>query len=213
MREINTPQAYAVINRANGRVITIARGDAVPKESEEHAFVAIDDLSVVPKIDKVEQYLIMETDPETNESHFEVREIEREIIEAERARVRELIAAARYEAEIAGVDVSVTNGTVRLATDPVSQGKLTALLVWAERNPMLSVEWKGADGVFVEISAADVRAMANAVFAHVQQQFRNEARLAEALQTATTMAAIKAVEKQIPAVFGTAGANPNGDNA
>jgi hypothetical protein len=82
------------------------------------------------------------------------------------------IAAARWEAETAGIDV---NGfTVR--TDRESQALITGAALKAMQDSTYSCRWKGVGG-FIELTAPQILAIADAVRSHVQSCFDREAEL------------------------------------
>ena len=76
------------------------------------------------------------------------------------------IAQARYEAEIAGVTI---NG-VSIKTDRESQGLITGAALKAMQDNTYVCRWKGIDG-FVELTAPQIIAIADAVREHVQSCF------------------------------------------
>jgi len=94
------------------------------------------------------------------------------ILEAAKERKRSEIAAARWEAETAGIDV---NGfTVR--TDRESQALITGAALKAMQDSTYSCRWKTESG-FVELTAPQILAIADAVRAHVQSCFDREGEL------------------------------------
>ena len=100
------------------------------------------------------------------------------------------IAAARYAAEIGGCTVD----GVTIATDRGSQALLTAAVVSARLDLEFKTRWKCADGHFVALDAFQLRAIGDAVTAHVEACFAREAELVELIDAATTpeeLAAIK----------------------
>jgi hypothetical protein len=91
------------------------------------------------------------------------------------------IAAARWEAETAGIDV---NGfTVR--TDRESQALITGAALKAMQDSEYSCRWKGVSG-FIELTAPQILAIADAVRAHVQSCFDREAELCGLIDKAKT---------------------------
>ncbi len=101
------------------------------------------------------------------------------ILEAARERKRSEIAAARYEAETAGIDV---NGfTVR--TDRESQSLITGAALKAMQDEKYSCRWKTESG-FVELTALQISAVADAVRTHVQACFDREAELVALIEAA-----------------------------
>ena len=92
------------------------------------------------------------------------------------------IAQARYNAEIAGVTI---NG-VSIKTDRESQGLITGAALKAIQDSTYTCKWKGIDG-FVELTATQIIAIADAVRAHVQSCFDHEAELLPLIEAATTI--------------------------
>lgn len=100
------------------------------------------------------------------------------------------IAAARYAAETSGCMVD----GVTIATDRGSQALLTAAVVSARLDPEFKTRWKCADGRFVTLDAMQLRAIGDAVIAHVEACFAREGEICEqidAAQTPEELAAIK----------------------
>ena len=94
------------------------------------------------------------------------------ILEAAKSAKRAEIAAARYEAETAGIDV---NGfTVR--TDRESQALITGAALQAIVDYDYECRWKTSDG-FVHLSAEQIKYIAQIVRLHVQSCFDHEAEL------------------------------------
>ena len=89
------------------------------------------------------------------------------------------IAAARYNAEIAGITV---NG-VSIKTDRESQGLITGAALKAMQDSEYSCRWKIESG-FVELTAPQILAIADAVRAHVQGCFDREAELLPLIEAA-----------------------------
>ena len=87
------------------------------------------------------------------------------------------IAAARYNAEIAGI-----NG---IRTDRESQGLITGAALKAIQDSTYTCKWKGIDG-FVELTAPQIIAVADSVRAHVQGCFDHEAELLPLIASAET---------------------------
>jgi hypothetical protein len=92
------------------------------------------------------------------------------ILEAAKERKRSEIAAARWAEETAGIDV---NGfTVR--TDRESQALVTGAALAAFADPDYTCQWKTEAG-FVSLDSVQIKAVAQAVRAHVQSCFDREA--------------------------------------
>lgn len=110
------------------------------------------------------------------------------ILEAAKERKRSEIAAARWAAETAGIDV---NGfTVR--TDRESQALITGAALKAMQDSTYSCRWKGVGG-FVELTAPQILAIADAVRAHVQSCFDHESELVALVDAAETVEAVEAI--------------------
>jgi hypothetical protein len=85
-------------------------------------------------------------------------------------------AEKRRAVVFAGTTIDVGEGReIPAWTDPESTGAITALVVASQLNPALSTEWKGSDGTFYEIDAAEMLALALGMMAHVQAAFQCEA--------------------------------------
>lgn len=78
-------------------------------------------------------------------------------------------AAKRYALETSGITVD----GVSVMTDRQSQSLITGAYNYLQANPDLTVKFKGSAG-FVQLTAAQMVAIANAVGAHVQASFAAE---------------------------------------
>lgn len=92
------------------------------------------------------------------------------------------IAAARYAAETGGCTVD----GVTIATDRGSQALLTAAVVTARIDSEFKTQWKCADGRFKQLDAFQLRAIGDAVIAHVERCFAHEGELCELIDAAQT---------------------------
>lgn len=98
------------------------------------------------------------------------------------------IAAARYEAETAGIMVN----DVKIDTGRDSQALITGAALAAMLDDSYSLNWKTVAG-FVHLTATEIIAVAHAVRAHVQGCFDKEGELValvDAAQTAEELSAI-----------------------
>ena len=100
------------------------------------------------------------------------------------------IAAARYAAETGDVTVA---GAV-IATDRGSQSLLTAAVVMARLEPEFSVKWKCADNRFVTLDSVQLKAIGDAVTAHVEACFAREGELCEQIDAAQTPEELAAIQ-------------------
>ena len=90
------------------------------------------------------------------------------ILETAKAAKRAEIASVRFEAETAGID--------GIRTDRESQSLITGAALKAMQDSTYTCKWKGVDG-FVELTAPQILAIADAVRLHVQSCFDREAEL------------------------------------
>ena len=110
------------------------------------------------------------------------------ILEAAKSAKRAEIAAARWAEETAGIDV---NGfTVR--TDRESQALITGAALKAIQDSEYSCRWKGVSG-FIELTAPQILAIADAVRSHVQACFDREAELVALIEVATSPEELAAI--------------------
>lgn len=79
-------------------------------------------------------------------------------------------ATKRYAVETGGI---VLNG-MSIMTDRASQALITGAYNYVTANPDVAVQFKTSGGSFVELTAAQMTAVANAVAAHVQASFAAE---------------------------------------
>ena len=90
---------------------------------------------------------------------------------------RSELAASRWHAETSGV-----NG---IRTDRESQSMITGAALKAMQDSEYTCKWK-TEGGFVELTAVQILAIADAVRAHVQGCFDREAELLALVDAATT---------------------------
>jgi len=95
------------------------------------------------------------------------------------------IAAARYEAEIAGI--------LGIKTDRESQALLTGAVLQAFIDPTYSLNWKTVDGTFVELGYAEIMAVGTVVRTHVQDQFNKESEIRDKIDACTTVEEVAAI--------------------
>lgn len=95
------------------------------------------------------------------------------------------IAAARYEAEIAGI--------LGIKTDRESQALLTGAVLQAFIDPTYSLNWKTVDGTFVELGYAEIMAVGTVVRTHVQVQFNKESEIRDKIDACTTVEEVAAI--------------------
>jgi hypothetical protein len=110
------------------------------------------------------------------------------VLQDARERKRAEIAAARWEAETSGIDVS--GFTVR--TDRESQALITGVALKAMQDNTYTCWWKGVGG-FVKLTAPQILAIADAVRAHVQGCFDREAELVALIKAAESPDELEAI--------------------
>lgn len=93
---------------------------------------------------------------------------------------RAVVAARRYQAETAGITVD----SMTIDTGRDSQALITGAALAAMLDPAYTCSWKTQAG-FIELTAEQIIALAQAVRAHVQACFDREADLLEALASGT----------------------------
>jgi hypothetical protein len=110
---------------------------------------------------------------------------------AVKAAALDRLAERRWIAEEAGTTV----GGMPLATDRVTQGKLTAVYFKALSDPEFTIpNWKLGPGTFVTLDATAIVAAGDAMRAHVQLCFDNEAAIAAAIEAAEDLATVAAID-------------------
>ena len=101
------------------------------------------------------------------------------ILEAAKERKRREIAAARFEAETAGID--------GIKTDRESQALITGAALQAIVDYDYECRWKTSEG-FVHLSAEQIKYIAQLVRSHLQSCFDREAELCRLIDTAESPA-------------------------
>ena len=86
-------------------------------------------------------------------------------------------ARLRYEKETGGLIV----GGVSVKTDRESQAMVSGAYNYVQQNPAAKIKWKVGTKSFVDLNAATVTAIANAIGEHVQACFSKEAEVAAAV--------------------------------
>lgn len=99
--------------------------------------------------------------------------VDENVIPAESENYTAVIAKERYTRETAGVVVA----GISVLTDRDTQSKLTAAAVRAQRDNNYTVDWKGADGKFVSLTASEIIVVADGVDDYVQACYSREAEL------------------------------------
>ncbi len=111
-------------------------------------------------------------------------------IEELRAAKLAKLAAIRYARETAGISVA----GAQIRTDRESQYTLAGALLAIQQGLVPGpIDWKAASG-WVQVSSAQLAAIAQAVASHVQACFSRERALAEQLAAAADIAAVNAID-------------------
>lgn len=87
---------------------------------------------------------------------------------------------------------AVLVGTVAVATDPESQGKINGALTALQNGFLRTVQWKGDNG-WVELDLDAITAVARAVSLHVQRCFTWEKTVIDQIDAATTVDEVNAI--------------------
>ena len=98
--------------------------------------------------------------------------------------------AERYARETGGITISGAS----VDTSREAQGLITGAALAATLDPAYTVTWKCAGGVFRTFDAAALLGLAQAVRSHVQACFDREAALHAAIDAATTVEDVAAVD-------------------
>jgi hypothetical protein len=109
------------------------------------------------------------------------------LVLAKRKKLAE-IAAARWEAEVGGVEV----GGMKIDTSRESQSLITGAALAATLNEAYTCQWKAAQG-FITLNAEAILAAATAVRQHVQACFDQEAGLTDEVEAAETVEDVEGV--------------------
>lgn len=112
---------------------------------------------------------------------YEIEALPEPTFDEQKAQKKAEIAAARYEAEIAG---TVVDG-VTIDTGRDSQALITGAALAAMLDSAYSLNWKTVTG-FIHLTAPEIIAVAQAVRAHVQACFDREAELCALVDAAQT---------------------------
>lgn len=129
------------------------------------------------------------------ESHVvgALAEIEVDRLKAWKDHAKASVTSRRWDVETSGI----TLGGVDIRTDDRSKLLLTNVDRQARRDSDFTTEWKGANGVFVPLTAVQIIAIADAVFAHVSVCFAREAELHALIDACGTIEAVKDLDPVI----------------
>jgi hypothetical protein len=116
------------------------------------------------------------------------------------------ITARRWDAETGGIVLS----GMAIATDVSTQAKLSGALQLVQADADTVIEWKAANGAWVELNATTVTAVAQAVGTHVQSCFSREKALHTATDAAEDIAALNLINVQTGAINGVGNWPSNG---
>jgi len=109
-----------------------------------------------------------------------------------------LAYTAEKRRTLANGSTTVNTGerSIPVWTDPESRGAITGLVVAAQIVPDLTAPWKGADGEFYELAAAELAPLALGMMSFVQSCFAAEAVVGAAIlaNDITTISGIEAAD-------------------
>lgn len=106
------------------------------------------------------------------------------------------LAAIRFQRETGGIVLahpSFPEG-VPIKTDRETQSIVLGAYVKASSDPEFSINYKISDGIFMPVDAEMITLVGDAVFAHVQACFDNEATLTAAILAAADLAALDEID-------------------
>lgn len=79
--------------------------------------------------------------------------------------------------------INVGERSIPVWVDPESRGSVTGLVVASNIVPDLTAPWKGADGIFYQLSTAEITALALGMMQFVQDAFAIEGSLQDAIDS------------------------------
>jgi hypothetical protein len=88
--------------------------------------------------------------------------------------------AQQKRASLANGSTTIPLGTglnIPVWTDAESRGSILGLVVAIQSLPDLTTPWKGSDGAFYTLAAAEIQALAMGMMQHVQKCFQAEAQV------------------------------------
>lgn len=112
------------------------------------------------------------------------------------------LAARRYRAEVAGIEIALTEGrpepvTLRVDTERDARPNLLGAAVGAMLDPAATAAWKDANGQFVTVTAPEILILAAAALRHVGSCYGREAEIRTAIDAAEDLPALLAAADQI----------------
>lgn len=117
-----------------------------------------------------------------------------ETLASRKARALDALSEKRWQVETGGVTI---NG-ILIRTDEVGQAKLAGASLGFDKDPEAAVlDWEAQPGVWVTLSQEQINGLGVAVFRHVQACFSRARIVSEAIQNASTDAAMDESEGMI----------------
>lgn len=110
------------------------------------------------------------------------------VLSAMKTQAKAIITALRYEKEVSGITV---NG-MPIDTDRDAQAKLTGAKVYLDASPDLTINWKGADGVWRILDKTVISAVSNAVAQYVQSLYTAESTHHASIDACATLGELSA---------------------
>lgn len=100
------------------------------------------------------------------------------------------VAANRWAAQILGFTID----GVTISTDPTTAGILLGKYTYIQLNPSAMTMFKTMDGVFVNMTGAQITAFAMAIEEYIQDCFTNEGAISAAILACTTPDEVAAID-------------------
>jgi len=104
------------------------------------------------------------------QAEIDQREAEASSADTIKINLKAQIAQLRWEKETAGITL---NG-MPIATDRESQALLTGAFCRALQDPAITINWKGANGEFIQLGKDDINTISAAVGKYVEDCFNAE---------------------------------------
>lgn len=111
-------------------------------------------------------------------------------LDGARARMIDALRAWRNQAVYAGI----TYLGYPIATDDLTQQRITSAALSATVDPTVDFKWKVADGRFAVFTAAEMLALSRQMRDYIQLCFVHEANLLSDIEAATTTAELRAID-------------------
>jgi len=101
----------------------------------------------------------------------------------------------RKIAETAGFLIDLGAGPIRVGSDPADQAKIIGAKAYTDENPSAVIDWSLGNGQWTQLDATAVKAIANALGAHVQATFSYAKTLEDQINAVTTLPELWAIRE------------------